>query len=274
MIELLNSAEGRFFEVLFFPFRNLDRWFGMAAVSLLTSVLVLLVYRWSSNQEGIRSAKNRTVAHLLELALFRNSLPVMFRAQREILASNLNYLRYSLFPLMILAAPLLVMIFQLELWFGYRPLKVGESAIVRVLLKENASLHTLSLPQDPGAAVAVETPPLRIEKSREVDWRIRAIKPGAWNIHILAGDAATSKQVLVGEALLAKVSPARVSTRWLDLLSSPGEPPLPDSSPIHRIEIQYPQAAFFGGRIHWLFVYFFLTLLFAYGLKAPLKISL
>jgi hypothetical protein len=274
MIELLNSVERRFFEILFFPFRNLDHWIGMAAVSLLTSVLVLLVYRWGSNQAGIRSAKNQTVAYLLELALYRNSLAVMFRTQRDILASNLRYLRYSILPLLILTAPLVAMLLQLELWFGYRPLKTGERAIVKVLIKEGIPLPDLRLSPDSDKAIAVETPLLRISKDNEVDWRIRAINPGVWTLRILTADAVIEKQVVVGEALLARISPARVSSLGIELLTNPGESPLPDASPIRRIEIQYPPAAFFGERVHWLFVYFSLTLLFTYALKAPLKISL
>ena len=57
----------------------------MMAVSLLTALLMLFVFQLTSNQAGIRRAKDRIKAHLLELRLFKDNMRVTLWAQGGIL---------------------------------------------------------------------------------------------------------------------------------------------------------------------------------------------
>ena len=78
---LINRLLGSLFDLLFLPFRSLNPWAGMIFISLLTGLLMLLIYRWTSNQAGIRRVKDKIKAHLLELRLYKDNMGVTMKAR-------------------------------------------------------------------------------------------------------------------------------------------------------------------------------------------------
>lgn len=139
MMWFINSILGHLFSVLFFPFRHLNPWFGMVFVSLLTGLLMLVIFRLTSNQEGIKRVKDKIKAHLLELRLFKDNLNISLKAQGQILRHNFRYIGYSLKPMLVMMIPLILILVQLNFWFGYKPLRPGESAILKVKLERAPS---------------------------------------------------------------------------------------------------------------------------------------
>ena len=59
---VLNVILEAVFDVLFAPFRSLGPWPGMIFISLATGILMLLIFKKTSNQEGIKRAKNQIKA--------------------------------------------------------------------------------------------------------------------------------------------------------------------------------------------------------------------
>src|SRR4051794_41149404 len=105
--------------------RQLNRpWPGLVAVALATSIVMLLVIRWVQSPSSIRRAKDRLVARVLELVLFRHDARVSFTAGGRILAANLGYLRTLLWPVAVSTVPCILVLTQLSCWYAWRPLKV------------------------------------------------------------------------------------------------------------------------------------------------------
>ncbi len=123
----------------------------MTAVSLLTALLMLEVYKLTSNQAAIRRAKDRIKAHLYEMRLYKDNMRVTLAAQGAILKANLAYMGANLKPLAVMIVPLVLILAQLSLWFDRAPLRPGEEALVKAGLEASADPVTLDL--------ALETPP-------------------------------------------------------------------------------------------------------------------
>jgi uncharacterized membrane protein (DUF106 family) len=274
---LVNSFLNRLFDVLFFPFRHLNPWWGMIYISFLTGLLMLAIFRLTSNQAGIKSAKDRIKAHLLEMRLFKDNLRVSLGAQRQILAANLRYVGYSAKPLAVMIIPLLLILAQLNVWFGYRPLSVGEPAILKVHLEKSADPMALDIAVQTPPAIRLETPPLRLAESREVDWRIRPQAAGVSRLTVsLSGGGALEKTVCVGGNPLARVTPLKVRRGVIQEFLNPGERALSTGQPLGSIEIVYParRLSLFGLRLHWLVVYFGLSIILGFALKKPFKVEI
>jgi uncharacterized membrane protein (DUF106 family) len=275
MFGVINSIVGAVFDVLFVPFRALPSSAAMTFISLLTGLLMLFIFKKTSNQAGILRAKNLIKAHLLELRLYKNDFGQTMRSQGRILLANGRYLGHALKPMLVMFIPILIILFQLEAWFGVRPLRAGETAIVKVILE--TSRHPLQTPVTltAPAGVAVETLPLRIEEGSEIDWRVRAVSPGFHELTIdLPGETIT-KTLAVGQPALAKLGPRRVR-RGLDELSNPAEKAIPRTSPIISVEVTYPSSRlnFFGWRMHWLVAFFLLSVVFGFALKGVFKVEI
>ena len=275
MIGGLNSVIAWVFDLVFYPFRAMNPWIGMTAISLLTAVLMLFAYRLTSRPEEIRRVKNRILAHLLEIRLYGDSLPNTFSALGSALWCNLKYLGYSVKPFAVMVVPLVLMLIQLDLWFGYSSLQPGESAVVTVRLADGYQPSQQQVTLQPSAGFVIETPPLRIDAEGEVDWRIRATTPGTGELLVLVNEQSIGKRVEVGAQPLSRVSPARVAGGWLGRVANPGEPAIAEPSPVTAIQIGYPsrQMSLLGWRLHWLIPYFLLSLAFAFALRGLFKVE-
>ena len=269
---IFNAAITRLFDLIFAP-SALSPWLGMVVISLLTGFVLLLVFRYTSNQRGIRAAKNRIISHLLEVLLYRDELRVVLRAQARLLRDNLRYLGYALVPLIFMILPVLLLLIQADLRYGHRPLQVGEQAIVAVkLLPDGARPDEVSISAPAG--LAVETPALRMPAAQEVDWRVRAVAPGRHQLRISVGEREFAKSIVVG-GRGGRVSTRRIGVGLWQQLLHPGEPPLPGDGPVASIAVEHPRATlgFFRRRVHWIWPWLVLSMIFGYAFKGPLRIQ-
>jgi len=274
-MDFLNALLTGLFDVLFLPLRPLGPWPAMIAVSLLTGGLMLAVFRWTSNQAGIRRAKDLIKAHLLEIRLYRDNLGQSFRSQGGVLAANARYFGYAVKPMLVMIVPVMLILVQLDLRFGSRALRVGEEAMVRVRLAHGADPLTLGLEIEAPAAIAVTTPALRIPEAGEIDWRLRPARPGRETLVFRWPGGTAAKSIAVETAPLAVISGKTTSGGWLDRITHPGEKSLPRGGPIASIEIVYPETSlgFFGIRMHWLVAYFGLSILLGLAFKGVFKVE-
>jgi uncharacterized membrane protein (DUF106 family) len=273
---ILNSVLNKVFDVLFLPVRGLSPWVAMVLVSLLTSFLMLLIFRHTSNQAGIRKEKNLIKAHLLELRLFKDNMGIQLRAQGRILLANFRYVAHNMKPMLVMIVPVLLILIQLNLWFGAESLKPGDSVLVKVRLVAG------SYPSEVPAALAVspeleiETPALRIEDEAEIDWRLRAKTAGNGRLTLTVGGETVGKSVSVGATRLVPIAVLKPGRNLVEQVLNPGEAPLPSTSVVRSIEVTYPPASMslFGWHIHWLIVYFILSIAFGYAFKGVFKVEI
>ena len=271
-----NSVIGKIFDILFLPFRGLSPWVAMIVVSFLTGLLMLFIFRHTSNQEGIRRIKNKIKAHLLELRLYKDSLAQQLTSQGKILSANFKYFSYALKPMLVMVIPVMLILIQLNLWFGSRSLDIGDEALVKVKLMEGTNPLQTDIRLEVPPGIAVETPPLRIEDEREIDWRLRATEKGVYNILFRYHDETFTKSVAVGQNRLSKIAALKPGKGLLEQAFNPGEKPLPKNAPIESVEITYPgqRMNLFGWRIHWLIAYFGLSIVFGFAFRGVIKVEI
>ena len=258
------------------PFRGVQPFWSLLAISALTGVLLLFIFRFTSNQNGIREAKNRIKAHLLEVRIFKDDLRILFSAQKMILKYNLKYLGFGLKPLVVIFLPVALLLIQLEGWFGQRPLNPGESTLLSVILSEEAVrlLPEVQLEVDEG--LSIESPSLRIPSAREVDWMIQADKPGQHRLFIKLQGRTTPKIVAVNTGELARVSPVKVSSDSWAVALHPGEAPIARGEVIRQITLNYPSRSIdvLGWKLHWLLVFFVLSTLSGFLFRGLFRVEI
>jgi hypothetical protein len=215
---------------------------GMAARAPLVTLLVLsavtgvgavLVFRATSRQARLSTLRARMGGNLLAVWLYRHDTSVVLALQRAIAADAVRRIALGLPSLLILAAPVALLMVQLDLRFARRPLSLDRPAIVRVKWLEAPRSAELI----PSEGLRVEAR-VRMDAERETAWRIRAEAPGAHRIAVRTERGAAEKAVVAGAEGDA-VSQARVS-RLRDAWWRPGEAPIPPALGIEAIEVAYP----------------------------------
>jgi hypothetical protein len=247
---------------------------SLAGISLATAMVLLVAVRVTSDQARLAAVKRDIRAGLFEIRLFNDDLRAILRAQGEILRHNLTYLRLSAVPLLWVFLPLVIVMGQLQACYGYDGLHPGTPALVKAELTEAAGEMPdvrLAAP----AGVRIETPAVWIPSLRETVWRIVAEEPGEHELTIAVDGTATTKRVRVGTDL-ARRSPYRLQPGILNWLLYPAETALPGDSPVRSIEVAYPTRAIvvLGWDLHWMVVFFVLTLGFAFLLRRPFGVVL
>jgi len=267
----VNAIITRLFDLLLAPFAG-SQWLALTVISLLTGGVLLLVFRYTSNQQGIRRAKNQIVAGLLEVLLYRDEMRVVLRAQARLAKDNLRYLGHALVPLAFMIVPVAFLLVQTDLRYGHRPLQEGETAIVALTLDQGVDLDEVSL--STGPEIIVETDSLRIPALNEVDWRVRAAAPGQHELRFQVGDAELVKHIVVGN-WCGRVSRARVDGGLKAQFLHPGEPAIPPGIPVRQATVSYPPAEMdlFGWRLHWVWPWLIISMAFGYALKGPLRVQ-
>jgi uncharacterized membrane protein (DUF106 family) len=241
------------FDVFMRPLSALGAGWAMMVLSILTGIIMLVIYRYTSNQKGIRRVKNRIKAHFLELRLFKDDLRITLRAQGRILRHNLTYMRYALMPMMVMIVPVLLLLVQMHAWFAFRPLEPGEKTLVTAHLTEWDDNTARSLALETPEGVTAETPGVCVPDRQEVVWRVRADAAGTHKLTISYGDQRFDANLVVG-ATMARTDGGRA---------------LPKGSVPSSIDIDYipTSVPFFIWKVNWLLLFFILSIAFGFLTK-------
>jgi uncharacterized membrane protein (DUF106 family) len=271
-----NRIFGKIFDLLFIPFQNMDPWVGMVIISFLTGLLMLVIFRYTSNQAGIKKVKNKIKAHLLELRLYKDNLGLSMKAQGNILLANLRYISHSFKPLLVMIVPVVLILIQMNFWFGYESLQPGEQTLLKVKLVEGYNPLQTNLTLEPDPEITIETPPLRIEEYDEINWRISSQKSGIYHVNVIIAGTKIIKTIATDTKPLSKLSPIKRRKKFVDELFYPVESPIPKDLPVKSIEVHYPANSMnlLGFNIHWLIAYFALSIIFGFSFKGIFKVEI
>jgi hypothetical protein len=272
-VTLVDAMLDRLFDLLLRPLRPLPIRISLVVVSLVTAAAILLVVRATSNQQALAAVKRQIYADLLEMRLFNDDLPAMWRAQWSMLQDNGRYLRLSLVPALWTLVPLALVITQLQVHFGYAEVGVGEPVLVTAVLKSRGDLQGVAL--DLPRGLRLDSDPVRLPALQQVVWRVVADSAGEFVLGVRAGGARYQKTLRISGGL-ARRSPVRPALRVVDQLRYPSEAPLPDSAALSSIGVAYADRPIdvIGWQVPWLVAYIALSSACALALKKPLRVTL
>lgn len=276
-MSFINALLRTLVDGLLYPFRDLSPIIGLTVVSLLTAMGLLIVFKHTSNQKALEDVKRKIHAGLFEIRLYNDDFRAIMRAQSGILRANLTYMRYSMAPMIWTLPPLILLMAQLQFHYGYEGLEPGQEVLLKVEFSEGAYSG------DEKPPVAVATPEglelddlaVWIPTLGEMAWRLTAHAPGDYELEIRNGAAgAVTKTVRVTDSVVRR-SPFKVRG-FLNELIYPAEASLPSDGTIEAITVTYPEANVdvFGFELHWMIVYFGLSMLFAFILRGPFGVTI
>ena len=154
---------------LLYPFRQFPI-VALVLISILTAVGLLLVFKKTSNQTALEAVKRRIHASLFEIRLFNDDLGAIFRAQFEILRTNL----------------------------------------VKVELAESLSGEGAAKPEavlEVPAGLRLETPAVWIPSRGELAWRMMAEQEGGFSEERTSKRAEATEEAAPADAEEAEEAP-------------------------------------------------------------------
>jgi len=267
-----NLVITRIFGALLSPFSGLSPIWGLLAVSVVTGIVLVVIFKYTSNQAAIRKTKEKISAYFLQIRLFKDDLGLMLDAQKRILRTNLTYMKYSVVPMLIMLVPVVLILIQLGIRYENRPLRPGESAVVK--LKFGEPIEALPVLVEASDGIKLETPLLRLPEDREIDVRIGALSEGEHHLVVVIDGQRITTPVRVSNRIEC-VYPEREKYAFAGILFAPGQKPLPQDSPLESVSFILPRRELnvFGLSVHWLVFFFVVSVAAGYSLKGVFKVQ-
>jgi hypothetical protein len=269
----LSAASNALGGLLLAPVGVLPGWLSATVVAGVSGVLLLALFKYTSDQRAIQRVRNDINAHLLALKLFKDSARVSLRAQGRILRGAFWLFVFAIVPLLVMVVPVALLLNQLALWYQARPLRVGEDTVITLKLNGDAGPAWPAVSLQPNDAVEVTVGPVRVRSKREVCWNVKARERGSHRLVFQVGDQPSSKELAIGDGLM-RVSTQRPGWDWWAILINPGEEPFRSDYPVQSIKIDYPhRSSWTCGTDSWFIYWCVVSLVAAVCFRRALNVA-
>jgi len=269
----LNAAANALGRPLLAPVAVLPGWLSATIVATVTGVLLLVVFKYTSNQRAIKRVRDDIDAHVLALKLFKDSASVTLRAQGRLLHGACRLFVLAIVPILVMIVPVCLILGQLALWYQFRPLGVGEEAVITLALNEDRAPEVPDVILRPCGGIETLVGPVRVQSQREVCWNVKAKASGYYCLEFQAGLQTAVKELAIGDDFM-RVSRLRPAWHWSDILLNPYEKPFRPESAVRSIEIDYPRrASWTSGTDSWVVYWFVVSMIAALCFRRMLKVN-
>jgi hypothetical protein len=260
------------FNALFWLVHWLPAEWQVIVLAVPGALFALAVYKKISNQAAIRDAKDKIIAYLLELRLFRDDLRVLLRAQGGVFANIGRYVGYSLLPMLVMLPVFLLVLIQIESRFAFRGLSPDEQTLVTASVTSRQPVSSLRVSLDAADGLQVTTPALRADSSSEIYWRVRALTTGTHDLKLSVGGELADR--IVNAEGSGGAMPIAYRANDMRTLLYPSVAPLPADGPVASLAIDYPRArGEFAGLSSTSWLFFGMVMLFAFALRRLFDVS-
>jgi len=252
----------------------LPGWLSNTIVSAVTGVVLLIIFKYTSNQRAIGRVRDDIKANMLALKLFKDSIAVTLQSQGRVFRGAFLLLLHAIRPMLVMIMPISLLLAQMGLWYQSQPLLPGEEAVVTVKLNGNIETPWPTVRIEPTPAAEVTIGPVRVFSKHQIYWKIRAIENGSHRLIFHVDGQQIAKELTIGDGFM-RISAKRPGLHWADIMLYPVEKPFGPDSVIQSINIDYPDrfSRIFG--IPWWLIYFIVaSMVFALIFKPFLKVRI
>jgi hypothetical protein len=270
----LNTASNALARPLLAPIGNLPGWLSATIVAAVTGVIMLVVFKYTSNQHAIKRVRDDINANLLALKLFKDSTAVSLRAQGSILIAAFRLLFLAVVPMLAMMIPVCLILAQLSLWYQFRPLHLGEETVVTLKLNQEDMSSWPDVSLNTTGAVEVVLGPVRVISRKEICWQIKALVMGYHQLEFRVGRETVVKEIAISDAV-RRVSKLRPRWQWSEILLNPYEEPFRPDSSVQSIEIDYPgRSSWTSGTDSWVVYWFIVSFVAALCFRRALNVNI
>jgi hypothetical protein len=256
------------------PVAVLPGWLSATLIAAVTGVLMLLAFKYTSNQSAIKRVRADIKANTLAISLFRDNTRVSMKSVGGVVWGALRLMFHAIVPMLVMIVPVCLLLGQLSLWYQARPLAVGEEGVITMQLRDDVIVEDLTLQLQPSAAIDVTVGPVRVPSKHWVCWNLAAREPGYHTLRFDVSGEAFEKELAVGDGFM-QVSVERPAWEWTTVLLHPREQPFASDSSVQSIQVAYPERlSWVAGTHSWLIFWFIASIVFAFVARPWLGVNL
>ncbi len=247
------------FNPVLLPLLNLvGPFWGIFILSLIISLIVTVIYKYTTNQELMKRLKDEQKSYGQKLKELRSNPEEMMRVQKEAMKVNMEYMKLSFKPTLITMLPILLIFGWMAGHLSYEPIYPGETYSITALFKAGIT-GDAELVVDAQTTLG-DTAVQSINNSM-VTWKLNS-KEGEHLLTVKLGNASQDKKVLIATEL-----------NYAEALS------IYQHSNIEKIQINYNELRPLGPTFSmgswfpgWISIYIIFSLVFSLALRKAFKL--
>ena len=266
MLHTINYFFTRLFDVILYPFTFVNDFWGVLFLSAISSLVVLVVYKYLSSPEKIKDSKDKIKANILAIRLYRDFWKVILTSFGKSVLYTLKYFSLNLLPLIVVLPILAPMFAQMDVRYGMRPFNMDEVAVVKAYFNED--VENLDIKLVDNGAVKLLMNPVFVKAEKQVNWKVAVRSDKAIDLEIKVGDT-TYKKALAAGNYKGAISNKKFSHSNIEHMMYPAEPLFNPAKELDAVYVGHPGKTinFLGTRIHWLWHYLVWVLVIVLGLR-------
>lgn len=257
--------------------------------SVIVGVAAMIIYKYTSSQDGIKDAKERIKGHFYEVWLYIDDAAVIAGAQGRIFYNALRYLVFALPPLAIMIVLFFPLFANFETRYAMRPVAAGDEVLVKVKLSGHFEGWEDKVGIEVPAGVKVAGGPVRfirkvmksensvVEKRRdyEVDYKLMPESAGVKELLVTGRGQSFKVPLVAGDDYGRRAAPFAAAGLGTALLFPPLVTVPPDSG-VQSVEISYPEADFpcLGWETWWIWPFLIISMIAALAVKGVFKVEI
>lgn len=262
-----------FLNAVFSPLLKIPSIFGIMIVSLLVTFIITIIYKYTTDQQLLKSVKENQKKLQEEMKKNRDNPKKLMKLQREAMSSSMEMMRESFKSMLYTFIPILILFGWIATHFAFAPLTIGQEFNVSVYAKNTAN-----------GLVTINTPDgLKLISNKEVNFTegkatfvLNTEKEGIYNLTFKHNNEVYDKKVVVGP-LDSNLKDKKMKKTWIDYIYGSNEGYMV-SGEVYQIEVKYSKIqpfgdfSLFGWHPKWLGTYIIFSLVFSIVLRKVMNV--
>lgn len=273
------------FDVFFSVMVAWPAWASLLVLSVITGVVALVAYKYTSNQKAIGRVHNDIRVALLAAKLYKDDIGVTLSAQGRLFTSAAKLFFLSLQPLAVMTIPMVLLLAQMAPRYEWQPLRPGDEVSLFAELSDKAPKDLTDLAVEAPDGVELVGAPANyyggaykeFPTQHIVHARLRMDAPGRHVVTVRAASTTAPKELVVSDRPQTRMSPIRPGADFWDELLYAVEPPAAEGDIIQKIWIEPVQpghVALFGLELHWIIWWLILSMIAALIIKPFINVQM
>ena len=152
------------------PLINLGPFWAIVVLSLLISLVIVLVYKYFTNQNEMKRLKDEQKEFQKKMKELRSQPEEMMKVQKEAMSANLQYMKHSFKATLITMLPIILIFSWMNAHLMYEPIFPEETYSVSAQFAEGVTGEAELIVDERTELLSDATQPI----SERVTWRLKS----------------------------------------------------------------------------------------------------
>jgi len=235
----------------------LPPFWGIFIVSGLLSLLLTLIYKWTTDQNLMKQLKDEIAALQKEMKELRSDPDKAMHVQKKAMEANMKYMMESLKPTLFTFIPIILIFGWLSGHFGYEPINPGSEFIVTAHFSGPAlSGMRMTLPE--GSGLDYRSDRYATIAAGKGEWAINSTASGKYDLSFEYANKTYTKAVIISDEKAYEEPVKAINENGISDITTQNK--------------QLIVMNLFGWELGWLGSYIIFSILFSIAMRKALKV--